>query len=199
MRIRTFLAAAAAPLALGAILLGTAGRASAATVTPAPQHAYVQVQNDPDSNVTGTNWANDNISRFFTVRQTTPGVYDVQTSDYGVWNAIPGAAAPLDATGQTHMGSEHGWFTGGADFTVSSPNGGASQANLLRALGGHFTVSNGASTTALVQDLFPAGATVTSAFNTWSWTYHYGNEVMVQQSAAPNYTDTPTKIFTNGG
>jgi hypothetical protein len=127
-------------------------------------------------------------------------VYDVRASDYGTWNAIPNAAAPLDQTGQTHMGSEHGWFTGGADFTVSSPNGGASEANLLRALGGHFTVSNGTTTySQLVQDLFPAGATVTSAFSTWGWAYHYGNEVMVQQSATPNYSDTPADIFTNGG
>ena len=200
-RTRVAVAALAIPAVAAGALLAAAGGASAATLpAQSPQYAYVQLHNDPDSNVTGTNWASDDIARFFTVTQTSPGTYDIKISDYGAWNAIPGAAAPLDYTGLTHMGHEHGWFTGGADFTVSSSGGGASEANLRAALGGHLVVSDDSTgSTALVQDLFPAGATVTGSFNTWGWTYHYGQEVMVQQSASPSYTDTPAGIFTNGG
>src|ERR1700757_1911089 len=49
MRIRTILAAAAAPAALAAVLLGTAGQASAAVQLPAPSAYYY----NPSGNALG--------------------------------------------------------------------------------------------------------------------------------------------------
>jgi hypothetical protein len=206
MRIRTILAAAAAPAALAAVLLGTAGQASAATTT---QVAHVQLANNPDSGVSGQNWALDNVNRTFTVTPVTgrANTYNVQVTDEGTWNAIAGAPAPLDGSATTAMGSESGHFSGGATFTVFSPNGGASEANLHAALNQpgngvikvDYNVTPGVTYSQLVQDLFPQGATVTGSFTSWGWTYNNSNERMTQQSAAPSYTDTPVGLFTNGG
>jgi hypothetical protein len=204
MKIRYIAAALAAPaLALGA-LLASAGGASAATL---PQVLHVQVLNDPDSGVyQGMTWANDNISRWYQVTYLGSNNYDVRTTDYGIWNAVPGAIAPLDTTGTTHMGSEHGLFTGRAHFVVNSPNGAPSEALLRSALGGTTTVdaaTSSASYGQLILDAFPSGATLTDQFDPWSWTY-FGphGERMVQQAASLGtpYSDSPTAgIFTNGG
>jgi hypothetical protein len=198
-KIRYIGVALAAPVLAVAGLLASAGGASAATH---PQVMHAQILNDPDSNVTGGTWANDHISRWYRATETSRGVYDVKITDFGIWNAVPRAAAPLDYSGATHMGSEHGLFFGGADFTVTSPNGAPSQANLRKALGGQAVINDATAlvgSNTQVADLFPAGATVTGSFNTWGWKYYHRGEVMVQQSATPSYTDTPVGIFTNGG
>jgi hypothetical protein len=198
IKIRYIAVAVAAPALAVAALLASAGGASADAV---PQVMHAQIINDPDSNVTGGNWANDSISRIYRVTDLGSSNYDVKISDFGWWKAIPGASAPLDYTGTKLMGSEQGVFYGGADFTVNSPGGAPSQAYLRTALGGQAVINDATAitgTNAQVADLFPNGATVTGSFNTWSWTYlgpHW--ERMVQSSTGDS--DTPVGIFTNGG
>ena len=193
------LAMLAIPAIAGSALFGGAHTPAPTASLPHTQVAIVQVNHDPDTGVSGTYWSNDNFTRIFSVRETAPGTYDVQSSDIGTWNAIPRAIAPLSA-GNTAMGTnEHGLIIGRADFTVSSEAGGASEANLRAALGGHLVVSNGSvSYTQLVQDLFPAGATITGDFNTYSWTYFGPHGEKMVQATAGN-TDTPVGLFTNGG
>src|SRR6516225_6606614 len=86
MRIRTILAAAAAPAALAAVLLGTAGQASAAT---GPQQFVTHVNQHPDTTSYpgapaandvslpypgyGSVWAFDNDTVQMTPVQVTPG------------------------------------------------------------------------------------------------------------------------------
>jgi hypothetical protein len=119
MRIRTILAAAAAPAALAAVLLGTAGQASAATV-PAVLTASVQQQQgavvtahthqngvtDTTNVPTGTDspggpvWAYDNLERTITAVQDAPGsqLWHVTVASTGSFNGfanpIDGKAAP---------------------------------------------------------------------------------------------------------
>jgi hypothetical protein len=49
-----------------------------------------------------------------------------------------------------------------------------------------------------IAHLFPAGATVTGDFNTYSWTYFGPHGEQMVQATAGN-TDTPVGLFTNGG
>jgi hypothetical protein len=190
-------------------LAALAGTASAGTTNV--QSITLKITGDPDSGICGNTWANDNLTRKFTVTSLGSGDYSVAASDDGTWTAIPGATAPLSPTCTgAGMGSESGTITGGATFTVHSPDGAPSAALLKAALAGSSTspgksnqvnFTGSASYGQFVQDLFPAGAVVTGSFLTWGWTYTYAptGEVMVQQSAAPNYTDTPSGIFTSGG
>ena len=192
----------AVPAIAAATMLGMAGVASASTGSQAEMH--VQIFGDPDSGVCGNYWATDDINRTFKVTDNNDGTFNVATNDDGTWHATAGQHAPLDFTCRTAIGSESGPMHGYATFTVSSPNGGASQANLDAALnsGNGVPKLDGSSAPAydqLVLDLFPAGAKLTSDFTTWGWRYEYRGEVMVQQSVTPNYTDAPAGIFTNGG
>src|SRR5215813_7892854 len=119
MRIRTILTAAAAPAALAAILLGTAGQASAQVAPPAqvaPAQAALtasakqatisantHVHNVADTtNVSGDHtgtsdngpvWAYDNLERKITATQTGTDTWAVRIDSQGSFNAI---ANPLD-------------------------------------------------------------------------------------------------------
>ena len=141
MRIRTLLAAAVAPAALAAVLLGTAGQASAAvaaptqaTLTASMQQAgtvtaIAHEQNAPDTtNVAGTGthdsnngpqWAWDNMTRKITATPNADGTttwqvrVDSQGSFAGFANPIDGSAL---ANGGTLAGSVKGWV----NYTVTS-------------------------------------------------------------------------------
>jgi hypothetical protein len=90
MRIRTIIAAAAAPAALAAVLLGTAGQASAAVTQSGPTNTTIQLTQHGDTDFSGQIWALDNISHHEVVtniQQATDGTYsyDVQYDDHGTF------------------------------------------------------------------------------------------------------------------
>ena len=106
MRIRTILAAAAAPAALAAVLLGTAGQASAAVThdsAAAVQQTYtgkVSETGVPDTTFGGNAgsateysdngpvWASDDITRNITVTPAGPGLWTVTFVENGTYNAF---------------------------------------------------------------------------------------------------------------
>jgi hypothetical protein len=107
MRIRTILAAAAAPLALGAVLLGTAGQASASVTAPAVLTASVQSQkvtavthqNGVEDTTSGTAtsytdpnygpvWAHDNVTKQFDITQTSLNHYTIVETVHGSFTAF---------------------------------------------------------------------------------------------------------------
>ena len=127
MRIRTILAAAAAPAALAAILLGTAGQASA-QVKPVTYSANAHEQNVTDTTISGLPgdatvndpvygpvWAHDNIERKLVATQdpSDPTKWHVQITSQGSYDAN---ANPLD--GKSWNG--HGSFTGYVNYLVTS-------------------------------------------------------------------------------
>lgn len=111
MRIRTILAAAAAPAALAAILLGTAGQASAATAKPVTVTANTHLNNHPDTtNVCGVGligsdcvWATDNATEKYTLVQdpSQPTTWQVRLDYVGSFHgfADPNTGAALDSNG----------------------------------------------------------------------------------------------------
>jgi hypothetical protein len=126
MRIRTILAAAAAPAALAAILLGTAGHASAAVnAKPVTYSASAHEQNVDDTTIGGLPghattdspggpvWAQDNIERKLTATQNSNGTWAVQITSQGTYAA---SANPLD--GKSWDG--HGSFNGFVNYTVAA-------------------------------------------------------------------------------
>ena len=136
MRIRTILVAAAAPAALAAILLGTAGQASAQVAPPAQTaltasvkqatiSANTHVHNVVDTtNVSGDHtgtsdngpvWAYDNLERKITATQTGTDTWAVRIDSQGSFNAI---ANPLD--GKVWTGGNGGSVTGSVNYTVTS-------------------------------------------------------------------------------
>jgi hypothetical protein len=133
MRIRTILAAAAAPAALAAVLLGTAGQASAAVnAKPVTYSANAHEANVADTTIGGLPghattdspggpvWANDNIERKLTATQIgTTNQWNVQISSQGSYAA---SANPLDGSAWNGNGS----FNGYVNYVVTSdhaPNG----------------------------------------------------------------------------
>jgi hypothetical protein len=110
MRIRTILAAAAAPAALAAVLLGTAGQASAQVVsqpTSAVLTASVQSQkvtavthqNGVEDTTSGTAtsytdpnygpvWAYDNVTKQFDITQTSRDHYTIIEAVHGSFTAF---------------------------------------------------------------------------------------------------------------
>jgi len=135
MRIRTILAAAAAPAALAAVLLGTAGQASAVTQGPAAALPTVNVQQTytakvsqtgvPDttfgsnagkateSSDSGPVWAADNITRNITITPSGPGQWTVTFVENGQYNAF---ADPNTGNAWTNTGNMHGTVS----YTVAS-------------------------------------------------------------------------------
>jgi hypothetical protein len=158
MRIRTIIATAAAPAALAAVLLGTAGQASAATTAkPVTVTANTHLNNHPDTtNACGVGligsdcvWAYDNATEKFTLVQQPDGSWLVAVDYVGSFHgfADPNTGAALDSNG-----SVKGTIT----FTVTSdatpnpsrlPGQSASDAHLtdnIKALfGGNALVSGG--------------------------------------------------------
>jgi hypothetical protein len=126
MRIRTTIvaAAAAAPAALAAVLLGTAGQASAAQLTASvkPVTANTHLNNHPDTtNACGVGligsdcvWAYDNATEKFTLVQQQPGGPWQVTMDYV--GSFHGFADPNTGAALTSDGSVKGNIT----FTVTS-------------------------------------------------------------------------------
>jgi hypothetical protein len=136
MKITRIIAATAAPLALGGVLLATAGQASAAAA-PAVLTASVQQQSpkavtahtyragvvdttSQDGNATvntpgGPQWATDNLAVTYTVTPVAghPGTWNVRADSIGTFSAL---ASPV--TGNAWTG--HGIITGWADYTVTS-------------------------------------------------------------------------------
>jgi len=131
MRIRTILAAAAAPAALAAVLLGTAGQASAAVThdsAAAVQQTYtgkVSETGVPDTTFGGNAgsateysdngpvWASDDITRNITVTPAGPGLWTVTFVENGTYNAF---ADPNTGLAWSNTGNMHGTVS----YTVSS-------------------------------------------------------------------------------
>jgi len=136
MRIRTILAAAAAPAALAAVLLGTAGQAgaaitqgsAAAVLTANVQRTYtakVSQTGVPDttfgsnagnatvSSDNGPVWASDNITRNITITPSGPDQWTVTFVENGQYNAF---ADPNTGNAWTGTGNMHGTVS----YTVAS-------------------------------------------------------------------------------
>jgi hypothetical protein len=131
MRIRTIVAAAAAPAALVGVLLGTAGQASAAT-TAAPAVLTASVQHAPHAitavtyrtgvedtttaqtanldPVYGYVWAHDYMAFTVTAAPVTgsPGTWDITIHENGVYAAT---ANPITGRPWNHTGAFGGWLT----------------------------------------------------------------------------------------
>ena len=129
MRIRTIVAAAAAPAALAAILLGTAGQASAATTAkPVTITANTHLNNHPDTtDHCGVGlikddcvWAFDNATEKFTLVQdpSDPSGHTWQVSvDYvGSFHGFADPSGPNAGAALTSDGPVKGTIT----FTVTS-------------------------------------------------------------------------------
>jgi len=116
MRIRTIFAAAAAPAALAAVLLGTTG-ASAATVQNVVRASAIETHapDTTDANLTGTAlkptsdgpvWAYDDVIKGVTATHQANGTWDVVVSTTGVYNAF---ASPLTGQAWKHTGPVTGY------------------------------------------------------------------------------------------
>jgi hypothetical protein len=123
MRIRTILAAAAAPAALAAVLLGTAGQASAAVTQSGHAEGTIQLTHNADSDFNNQTWAMDDFTQHQVVtnivQDPTAGTYsyDVQYDVQGTFTTqlpnyvgssktvtIPqGAHGVMSGTGQVHV------------------------------------------------------------------------------------------------
>ena len=109
MRIRTIIAAAAAPLALTGIAL-SATAASASTAVPTAVQlsaahvwtAKTQLISRPDSGGAGNTWANDTMTRTLTIRlngstgsgTSTVYYYSANVKDAGKFRTVNGALTP---------------------------------------------------------------------------------------------------------
>jgi hypothetical protein len=116
MKLTRIIAAAAAPAALAAVLLGTAGQASAATtaqltasVQPVTITANTHLNNHPDTtNVCGVGliqsdcvWAHDNATEKYTLVRQSDGSWLVTMDYVGSFHgfADPNTGAALDSNG----------------------------------------------------------------------------------------------------
>ena len=193
-KLTTILAAAAAPAALAAVLLGTAGQASAATTLAAPAavtvaaltpahakvviaHAYRAGVPDTTSvagpgtveSPNGPQWAADDMGATFTATPVAwqPGVWDVKVYSGGVYHAFanPRTGAVWKATGP--MG---GWI----DYQVTSPN--IPNARNLPA-----TSPGTVTTGGLIGELFGGQARITGGGHYWFGYDLHGGPLYVQQ------------------
>ena len=139
MRFRTIVATLAAPAALAAILLGTAGSAAASTITTTDAvtggHAVTWERgvddttsaptgvNDPTGN--GPIWAYDTVQRqvTWTPDTATPGAWDVTVATFGRYAAF---ANPI--TGAHRKGA--GVMAGEIQYVVTAQAAAPSAANL---------------------------------------------------------------------
>jgi hypothetical protein len=185
MRIRTILAAAAAPLALGAILL-TAGQASAATV-PGTVSANTHLNQNPDTTTAsggatiaenyGSVWAFDNLTMKFTavpVTGTSDGANYFVTIDFT--GSYHGFADPTTGLASTSDGSVKGTI----EYDVASNGLVPSAANLASQYAPNLATGTPALTD-LVNDLF-GGTVQTVGGGAYSFSYQNGNYTQVQLS-----------------
>jgi hypothetical protein len=174
MRIRTILTAAAAPAALAAILLGTAGQASAAVTAQGPTAAVltasqkaegtVRLIQHPDTDFQGSFWALDDVTH----HQVVTGVVQAQdgTYSYDVTYDEQGTFTTNADLYHSHLQGDipiangaHGVMNGTGSVHVT----GASQVpdmKYLKSLGNPAHISD---------VLAPGGGTI----DPWHYTYNY--------------------------
>jgi hypothetical protein len=178
MRIRTILAAAAAPAALAAILLGTAGQASAATTAVQGQ---VQLSQHADTDFSGQTWALDNVSQHQVVTNVTGGSgnysYDVTYDEQGTFTTqvgtYYGATTPV-----TIQPNAHGVMNGTGSVHVT----GASQVPDMKYLKGL-----GDNVSSISQTLAPGIGF--AGISNWHYDYNYkipGTSFSAEQSDTVN-------------
>jgi hypothetical protein len=190
MRIRTIIAATAAPLALAGIAL-SATAASASTTAPAAIHlsaahvwtAKSVLDNRADVGAVTTPWAYDNFTRTLTIRLTgstgtganTVYYYSASYKDAGTFKTVDGALTPNQSgpyANEVINGSVTGTMTGGEQYSftaTSLPNMKLVPASPAPGTG---------STDAWYKLAFPTGTTFGGAgLGNWSW--HYNGPVVV--------------------
>jgi hypothetical protein len=177
MRIRTILAAAAAPAALAAVLLGTAGQASAAVSQSGHTDTTIQLSQHADTDFYNNTWALDNFSHHevvSNVQKDGPDTfsYDVQYDDHGTFVAnqeqyIGSHYQPVPIPGGV---GAHGVMSGTGSVHVT----GATQVpdqKYLKGLSGDFGIT---------ATLAPTGT-----IQTWHYDYQYkipGTSFTAEQS-----------------
>ena len=182
MRIRTILAAAAAPAALAAVLLGTAGQASAAVTPSAHAEGTILLTKHADSDFSGQTWALDNFAQHQVITKIVRGQdgkysYTVQYHDLGLFTTQTNSYVGATKTVPISKGA-HGVMDGTGTVTVT----GASQVPDQKYLKG---LDGGAVDESAV--LAPGGGTITQ----WNYDYHYkilGTHFSAEQS---NTVNTP--------
>jgi hypothetical protein len=207
MRIRTILAAAAAPAALAAVLLGTAGQASAAT---GPQQFVTHVNQHPDTTSYpgapaandvslpypgyGSVWAFDNDTVQMTPVQVTPG----PDNGYANWQvffsttgSFHGFADPTNGAALVSDGSVKQTIS----YYVSAPNGVAPSNKYLLSQEPGATVQNGVVVNtfhlsdAATQLWAPNTASVVGGGNDWIANYQNGNYVQAWNTPIGTWGD----------
>jgi hypothetical protein len=182
MRIRTIIAAAAAPLALVGVVLSTTA-ASASTA----QHVWTAksvLDNRMDTGADNAHpWAYDNFTRTLTIRlvgttgsgTSTVYYYSARYTDQGTFKTVNGALTPNQAgtyAGTTENGSVKGTMTGGEQYSftaTSLPNMKLVPASPAPGTG---------STDAWYKLAFPTTTTFGGAgLGNWAW--HYNGPVVV--------------------
>jgi hypothetical protein len=193
-KLTTILAAAAAPAALAAVLLGTAGQASAVTTAAAPAavtvaavtpaHARVVIAHTyragvPDTtsvagpgtvdSPNGPQWAADDLEATFTATPVAgqPGVWDVKVYSAGVYHAF---ANPRTGVAWKATGPMGGWI----DYQVTSPNIPGAR-NLPAISPGTVTTSS------LIGELFGGQAQITGGGHYWFGYDLHGGPLYLQQ------------------
>ena len=179
MRIRTILAAAAAPAALAAVLLGTAGQATAAVSQSGHTDTTIQLSQHADTDFSGATWALDNFSHHEVISGIVQDLstklysYDVQYDDHGTfvtqqpqyigsrYQSVPipnGAHGVMSGTGSVHV-------TGATQVPDQK---------YLKGLSGDFGIT---------ATLAPTGT-----IETWNYDYQYkipGTSFTAEQSDVP--------------
>jgi hypothetical protein len=124
MRIRTILAAAAAPAALAAVLLGTAGQASAAVTQSAQAEGTIQLTQHADTDFSGQTWALDDFAQHQVVTNivqdqgTGKYSYTVQYDDHGTFTTQTASYVGYSKTVAILKGA-HGVMSGTGTVTVT--------------------------------------------------------------------------------
>jgi hypothetical protein len=199
MRIRTILAAAAAPAALAAVLLGTAGQASAAVKPPtATIVASTHVSGVPDTTVGGVKtgfwedgtghkttdeslsvygpvWAIDDVTNKWQIKPLGNGYYAVDRQVIGTFQAF--AQPNAGATAPALDPQVNGQMNGTNSYVVYAPNG--PDATKLPSEEPPATGSH-----AQLLQLFPGitdDATHIQGGNTWVFAYHAAHGSMTQR------------------
>jgi hypothetical protein len=200
MRIRTILAAAAVPLALGGVLLVTVGQASAAAapavLTASVQQASVKAvthQNAAPDTTSGTVtsnpgtgygyvWAYDNVSKQFVITQTGPNHYTVVETVHGSFTAFSSPNTGLSTDTPINV---TGSIDGTNTFYVVSPV--APDPSLLPAQSPD-SMHTGDMISALFGNQQSADSAHPESGNLWVFTYKAGGQVMTQR-----YDTAPSK------
>jgi hypothetical protein len=206
MRIRTILAAAAAPAALAAILLGTAGQASAAT---GPSQFVTHINQHPDTTSLlpgypvagqdaslpypgyGTVWAFDNDTIKLTPVPVTPRAANGE-ANYQVFIEVNGSFRGFaDPTTSAPLTSD-GPIKETISYFVSSPQG--PNGALLPSTEPSATVVNGVVVNKvhlsdLITQLMGPGSAVVGGGGDWIANYQNGNYVQAWNTPASSWGD----------